>query len=99
MPLPKHPRRDGPAPLAGIALPWVALCWGSGLHLLAGPDPAANLWLNLASACLAALLARMRRRGRGGPGGWVAEGVLWHVAAVQVANLLTLAAGAPLARG
>jgi hypothetical protein len=74
----------------------VNLAWGVILYLLIGENQEANLWINLGSFAAMMLLARA-----GGwlryydTGPWLVEGAAWHFGAVQVANLLVVALGAP----
>ncbi len=74
----------------------VNLAWGVILYLLIGENQEANLWINLGSFAAMMLLARAGGWLRYcGPGPWLVEGTAWHFGAVQVANLLVVALGAP----
>ena len=75
----------------------VNLAWGVILYLLIDENQEANFWINLSSFAAMMLLARAGGwlRYCCGTGPWLVEGAPWHFGAVQVANLLVVALGAP----
>ena len=74
----------------------VNIVWGVILYLLIGENQEANLWIALGSFAAMMLLARAGGWLRYcGTGPWLVEGAAWHFGAVQVANLLVVALGAP----
>ncbi|HYC01828.1 MAG TPA: hypothetical protein VED40_00960 [Azospirillaceae bacterium] len=70
-----------------------ALVLGTILALAADEDGSRNLWISVAGFCVACLAARLVvARQERGDCGWLVYGVLWHLAAVQVAHLIRSAA-------
>lgn len=75
----------------------IGLFWGTLLYLLIGGDRTVNLWINVASVLSLMIAARFCGVFRTERAlGWLMEGAAWHVASVQVANLLIAVFGSPV---